>query len=188
MGAGISVLLLAAGAILAFAVSIDPTPIAGLTVEWDTVGVVLMVAGAIGLVWSLLTLAAWRDRGTTTVVERPDERVLRSELLHPRGQIGGAFEMEPVGDRGVVHLRAREVRPAELLGRPHPLDEVLGDRVAGGVGGERTQHRRVPRPFLEHLRRRLHEVPLGRHPGEAHPVVPASEHVVHLSKSHGPMD
>ncbi len=71
MGIGASILLLAIGAILAFAMSIDPTPFAGLTIEWDTVGVILMVVGAIGLVWSLMMLSAWRDRGRDhDVVER----------------------------------------------------------------------------------------------------------------------
>lgn len=62
MGIGASVLLLAIGAILAFALSIDPTPVAGLTIEWTTVGVILMVVGAVGLIWSLLAMSAWRDR------------------------------------------------------------------------------------------------------------------------------
>lgn len=62
MGIGASILLLAIGAILAFAVAIDPTPFAGLTIEWTTVGVILMIVGAIGLAWSLMALNAWRDR------------------------------------------------------------------------------------------------------------------------------
>jgi Na+/melibiose symporter-like transporter len=75
MGIGASIFLLAVGAILAFAVTIDPTPVAGLTVQWDTVGVILMVIGAIGLIWSVLALNAWRDRNAATVVEeRPVER------------------------------------------------------------------------------------------------------------------
>lgn len=70
MGIGASILLLAIGAILTFAVSIDSTLVAGLTVEWNTVGVILMVLGAIGLVWSLMALSAWRDRGRHDTVER----------------------------------------------------------------------------------------------------------------------
>lgn len=62
MGIGASILLLAIGAILAFAVAIDPTPVAGLTIEWATIGVILMIVGAIGLAWSLMALNAWRDR------------------------------------------------------------------------------------------------------------------------------
>jgi hypothetical protein len=69
MGIGASILLLAIGAILAFAVAIDPTPVAGLTIEWATVGWILMVVGAVGLAWSLLALSAWRDRARVERVE-----------------------------------------------------------------------------------------------------------------------
>lgn len=69
MGIGASILLLAIGAILAFATAIDPTPFAGLTIEWDTVGVILMVVGAIGLLWSIAALNAWRDRNRDVVVD-----------------------------------------------------------------------------------------------------------------------
>jgi hypothetical protein len=62
MGIGASILLLAIGAILAFAVQIDPTPFAGLTIEWDTVGVILMIVGVIGLIWSVMALNAWSGR------------------------------------------------------------------------------------------------------------------------------
>jgi len=55
MGIGFSVFLIAAGAILAFAVNVV---VSG--VDLDTVGVILMIAGAIGLLWSLLLLG--RDR------------------------------------------------------------------------------------------------------------------------------
>ena len=67
MGIGASILLLAIGAILAFAVQIDPTPFAGLTIEWDTVGVILMIVGAIGLLWSIMAMNAWTGRRRDTV-------------------------------------------------------------------------------------------------------------------------
>ena len=50
MGIGVSVFLIAVGAILAFAVQIEP--VAGLSI--DTVGVILMIAGAIGLIASII--------------------------------------------------------------------------------------------------------------------------------------
>ena len=56
MGIGVSVFLLAVGAILAFAVTAD---VSGLSL--GTVGVILMIAGAVGLLWSLVVGA--RDRG-----------------------------------------------------------------------------------------------------------------------------
>jgi len=65
MGIGVSVFLMALGAILTFATDIH---ISGLDV--DVVGVILMVAGAVGLI---VTLLVWgpRRRATTVVDERP---------------------------------------------------------------------------------------------------------------------
>jgi Na+/melibiose symporter-like transporter len=62
MGIGTSVVLIAIGAILKFAVT---TSVSGISIA--TVGVILMIAGAIGLVISLLLIASARDR--TAVVE-----------------------------------------------------------------------------------------------------------------------
>ena len=64
MGTGFSIFLIAVGAILTFAVDAS---ISGLDI--DVVGIILMVAGAIGVVVSLM----WIDRATgprsETVVE-----------------------------------------------------------------------------------------------------------------------
>ena len=57
MGIGTSIFLIAVGAILKYAVTRD---VSG--VNLDTVGVILMVVGAIGLLLSLL----WARRTTTT--------------------------------------------------------------------------------------------------------------------------
>lgn len=68
MGIGASVFLLALGAILAFAVDYD---VSGL--EISTVGIILMVAGAIGLLLTMLVLGRRRDgvvRGEDRVVTR----------------------------------------------------------------------------------------------------------------------
>jgi hypothetical protein len=71
MGIGTSLFLIAVGAILYFAVNAD---ISGL--EISTVGVILMICGAIGLVISLFLLGSAR-RGTTqrTVVRERDPYV-----------------------------------------------------------------------------------------------------------------
>lgn len=68
MGIGVSVFLLAAGAIMSFAIETDSTE----GVNIDTVGLILMAAGAIGLIWSLMVMSR-RDR--TYVEERPVDRV-----------------------------------------------------------------------------------------------------------------
>lgn len=67
MGIGVSVFLLAAGAILTFAVEVDNAE--GFNI--NTVGIILMIAGAIGLVWALMMV----NRRTTVVEERPARRV-----------------------------------------------------------------------------------------------------------------
>ncbi len=65
MGIGASVFLIAIGAILAFAVDLS---VSGL--DLSTIGVILMVAGAIGLVVTMLTFGGgWGGRTRTTVVE-----------------------------------------------------------------------------------------------------------------------
>jgi protein-S-isoprenylcysteine O-methyltransferase Ste14 len=64
MGIGVSIFLMAVGAILAFAVSAD---VSGVSL--DAVGVILMIAGAIGLLWSLIVMS--RNRAADhEVVER----------------------------------------------------------------------------------------------------------------------
>ncbi|MBW3573636.1 MAG: hypothetical protein KY450_02060 [Actinobacteria bacterium] len=54
MGIGVSVFLLAVGAILAFAVDVSVSGI-----DLDTVGVILMIVGAIGLLLSALFLSSF---------------------------------------------------------------------------------------------------------------------------------
>ena len=67
MGIGTSIFLIAVGAILKYAVTAS---ISGVKLE--TVGVILMVAGAIGLVVSLIWMAMARRRGVVV-----DERAPR---------------------------------------------------------------------------------------------------------------
>jgi hypothetical protein len=57
MTSGISLFLIAVGAILYFAVN---ATVQGL--EIDTVGLILMVIGAIGFLWSILVLYGTRHR------------------------------------------------------------------------------------------------------------------------------
>ena len=64
MGIGASVFLIAIGAILAFAVNLT---VSGL--DLSTIGVILMVVGAIGLVVTMLVFGGggWGGRRTTVV-------------------------------------------------------------------------------------------------------------------------
>lgn len=55
MGIGVSVFLIAVGAILTFAINVA---VSGINLS--TVGVILMIVGAIGLLWSLVVVAGAR--------------------------------------------------------------------------------------------------------------------------------
>jgi hypothetical protein len=71
MGIGVSLILIAAGAILTFAVHATSG-----TFNLHTIGIILMVVGAVGAVTSMIFWSSWggfgRDNGTTntTIVER----------------------------------------------------------------------------------------------------------------------
>jgi hypothetical protein len=62
MSIGVALFLIAIGAILKFAVT---GSVSGIDIP--TVGVILMVVGALGLLLSLLYMSMWRDRGGTVV-------------------------------------------------------------------------------------------------------------------------
>ena len=71
MGIGVSLILIAAGAILTWAVN---ATVSGLDI--NTIGVILMIVGAIGLVLSLMFWSTWGGVGgtrrtTTTVDDGP---------------------------------------------------------------------------------------------------------------------
>ena len=68
MGIGVSVFLIAVGAIVTFALNVA---VSGINLS--TVGVILMIVGAIGLLWSLFVVAGARRNtyvGDAPVVER----------------------------------------------------------------------------------------------------------------------
>lgn len=64
MGIGVSILLLAAGAIMAFAVEVENSN----GFDLNAIGVILMIAGAIGLIFTALIWGP-RTRSTTIVEE-----------------------------------------------------------------------------------------------------------------------
>jgi hypothetical protein len=71
MGVGVSILLIAVGAILTWAVNAS---VSGL--ELDTIGVILMIVGALGLVLSMIFWSSWggfrsEGRRTTYVEDGP---------------------------------------------------------------------------------------------------------------------
>ena len=72
MTSGISLFLIAVGAILYFAVN---KSISGL--EIDTVGLILMAVGAIGFLWSIFVLYGARNREVAPV----EDEVVRERRL-----------------------------------------------------------------------------------------------------------
>lgn len=68
MGIGVSIFLVAVGAILAFAVETEARGI-----DLNAVGVILMVVGFIGLLLSMILWSSWspwyRRRDETTIIE-----------------------------------------------------------------------------------------------------------------------
>jgi hypothetical protein len=76
-GIGISIFLFAVGAILALAVNVDATG-----VDLDTIGVILMVVGAVGFLASMLFWAPWAPYGRDRTVVRDREVVDRTTHTH----------------------------------------------------------------------------------------------------------
>ena len=78
MGVGVSLILIAAGAILTWAVT---ATVSG--VDINTIGVILLVVGAIGLVLSLMFWSSWGGVGGTAAARRTSRTVpapFRAEL------------------------------------------------------------------------------------------------------------
>lgn len=75
MTIGTSIFLIAVGAILKFAVH---TSVSGVNLQ--TIGVILMIVGVLGLILSFFWLTAWRDRRRDVVVE---ERVVDDRRYVP---------------------------------------------------------------------------------------------------------
>ena len=61
---GFSIFLIAAGAILRFAVTVNAS-VGSVTVNWDIIGDILMAAGVLGLVLSIWMMNQSRRRTTT---------------------------------------------------------------------------------------------------------------------------
>ena len=80
MGIGVSVFLIAIGAILAFAVNVA---VSGL--DLAAVGWILMAAGTIGLIVALATINGWRGTRTAVVddgYDDVDRRVVRRRVIN----------------------------------------------------------------------------------------------------------
>ncbi|MGN6798851.1 MAG: hypothetical protein ACTHKS_11950 [Gaiellaceae bacterium] len=69
MGIGVSLILIAAGAIITFAINVSSSSAFNL----HTIGIILLVVGIIGVVMSMIFWSSWGGFGggrDTTVIER----------------------------------------------------------------------------------------------------------------------
>jgi hypothetical protein len=94
MGIGVSLFLLAVGAILTFATDVT---VSGL--DLDTVGLILMLIGAIGFV---LTLIVWGSRRSRVVRSVPVDPVA------PRREVVEERRVAPARDEVVEERRYRD--------------------------------------------------------------------------------
>jgi uncharacterized protein DUF6458 len=72
MGIGASLFLVALGAVLAFAVNVDTEAL-----DIDTVGVILMIVGVIGGIFSLMFWSSWGGWGNRRETVVRDRDVVR---------------------------------------------------------------------------------------------------------------
>jgi hypothetical protein len=63
MGLGVGIFLVAVGAVLAFAVKVNPT---GGAIDLHTIGWILMAVGALGIVLSMVFWSSWGGTGRFT--------------------------------------------------------------------------------------------------------------------------
>jgi hypothetical protein len=71
VGIGVSIFLVAVGAILTFALEADAEGI-----NLDTVGIILMIVGIVGLFLTMVGWGSWRDRRTDRTVVREEREVI----------------------------------------------------------------------------------------------------------------
>lgn len=114
MGIGVSILLIAVGAILAFAVTVEPS---GL--DLDVVGWILMVVGILGLIITAMIWNRNRVRETRVVsretyvppVTYGPPRVVEREVLPPSRVVEREVIPPPVVDRVVEEDSYRDYPP-----------------------------------------------------------------------------
>ncbi|HEV7865661.1 MAG TPA: hypothetical protein VGR20_23395 [Acidimicrobiia bacterium] len=106
MGIGVSIFLMAIGAILAFAINV---PADGINL--DTVGVILIILGLVGLLASLMFWEDWTPRRRTAgyddgdvVIRRTRSRIVDVDLDDP-DRVVDVVDERPVVERRVTTRR-----------------------------------------------------------------------------------
>ena len=75
MGLGVSLILIAVGAVMAWAIHVSTT---GFDV--NTIGYILLVVGIIGALLSLVFWSSWAGPGYFTGTDRPRRRVIEEDV------------------------------------------------------------------------------------------------------------
>ena len=75
MGIGVGLILIAAGAILAWAVNASASG-----VDLNAIGYILLVVGIIGILLSLIFWSSWAGPGYFSRGDRPRRRVIEDDL------------------------------------------------------------------------------------------------------------
>jgi hypothetical protein len=75
MGVGVSLILIAVGAVLAWAVDVSTSGF-----NLNTVGYILLIVGIIGLLLSLIFWSSWAGPGYFTRADRPRRRVIEEDV------------------------------------------------------------------------------------------------------------
>jgi hypothetical protein len=75
MGVGVSLILIAFGAVLAWAVDVSTSGF-----NLNTVGYILLIVGIIGLLLSLIFWSSWAGPGYFTRADRPRRRVIEEDV------------------------------------------------------------------------------------------------------------
>jgi len=101
MGIGVSIFLMAVGAIFAFAINVSADGI-----DLDTVGVILIILGLIGLLASLVWWNDWTPNRRTVAYDDAGDRVI---VRHRRPRVvtidDADDDVDVVEDRPVVERR-----------------------------------------------------------------------------------
>jgi Domain of unknown function (DUF6458) len=75
MGVGVSLILIAVGAVLAWAVDVSTSGF-----NLNTVGYILLIVGIIGLLLSMIFWSSWAGPGYFTRADRPRRRVIEEDV------------------------------------------------------------------------------------------------------------
>jgi hypothetical protein len=125
MGIGVSIFLIAVGAILTFAV--DAT-LSGVSIQ--TIGIILMIAGALGLIVTMLVFGPRRRAGV--VEERVVDDRPAPNCRHAHAVSYGVPSETMTGQPAPAGAGCFRVRRSDLVRRGSPETSTSGARTGAG--------------------------------------------------------